>query len=215
MLAVARIAAAAALVWAAAVLLFQLRRVWRRGRVDYSAPAGSPARGVLYNFTAAMTPAHKETLRLHPFAFAVGLIMHFGVALAAAAAVIAAARPGAAPLGAAPGAAVLAAAAAAAAFLTARRLASKKLRAISAPDDYVGALATAGFLAAAALRELSLVPAAGFLFVVAAFAFYLPLGKLRHVLFCPLARWEYGWRLGRRGVYPARRRGLRDGRTYR
>ena len=38
--------------------------------------------------------------------------------------------------------------------------------------------------------------------VVAASAFYLPLGKLRHVLFCPVARLDLGRRLGYRGTYP-------------
>ena len=31
---------------------------------------------------------------------------------------------------------------------------------------------------------------------------YLPLGKLRHAVFFFVARGDYGWRLGHRGVYP-------------
>jgi hypothetical protein len=197
-----RIVAAAGIIWAAALLGFQLLRAWGGGRRDYSARAGNPLRGVLYNFTAAMSPAHKETIRNHPFKFAVGLAMHVGVGVAVIKVLALLIKPDAPPWAPIPVGGLLALTAAAALFLFARRLLSPNLRAMSAFDDYLASAATLACLAVASLHEFGLVTAGFFLLVDAAATFYLPLGKLRHVLFCPVSRLDLGRRMGYRGTYP-------------
>jgi len=194
--------AASGLVWAAALLLWQLLGARGGGIRDYGARAGSPARGVLYNFTVAMLPAHKETARLHRFKFAVGLVMHAGVLLAIIKTVILLLTPEAGALASVPAGGFLAAAAVAALFLFARRFLSRNLRPISSFDDYFAAFAVAVCLGTAAAHEFGAAGAGPFLLVVAAAAFYVPLGKLRHVLFCPAARFDLGRRLGYRGTFP-------------
>lgn len=77
-----RIIAAAALAWAAVLLLVQLLRAWGGGRKDHAVAAGNPGRGVIYNLTAAMSPAHKEAARNHPLGFGAGVVLHGGVAVA-------------------------------------------------------------------------------------------------------------------------------------
>jgi hypothetical protein len=205
MLVIERIIVASSVVWAAALLLWRLAAAWGGGRKDYSARAGSPARGVLYNFTTAMAPAHKEAARLHPFKFAVGMVMHAGVALAVVKVLILLVRPETPPLAPVPLGGFLALATAAALFLFARRFFSPNLRPISGFDDYFAAFATALFLGAASLHEFGVMSAGAFLLIDAAATFYVPLGKLRHVLFCPVARFDLGRRLGYRGTFPAAR----------
>jgi len=200
-----RILAAAALVWAAASLSVQLALAWRGGRRDYSVRAGSPGRAVFYAFTAGMSPSRKESARLHPGKFAAGVVLHAGVAVALIELGVALVRPEAAPRWPAATAPLLFAAVAAGLYLFARRCFSPALRAMSAPDDYISALATAALLVAAALRNLGAMGAPAFLVVAAGVLFYLPFGKLRHVLFCPVSRFDYARRLGWRGVWPARR----------
>jgi hypothetical protein len=205
MFVIERIVVAAGLAWAAAWLGTQLFRAWGGGRRDYSARAGSPFRGVWYNFSVAMTPAHKEAIRNYPFKFAVGLTMHVGIGVSVLKILILLVKPGAGPLAPVPVGGFLAVSAAAALFLFVRRFLSANLRYMSAFDDYLASFVTLALLAAASLHELGLLGTGAFLLAAAAAAFYVPLGKLRHVLFCPVSRLNLGWRLGYRGTYPAPR----------
>jgi hypothetical protein len=198
-----RIVVASSLVWAAALLLWQLLAAWGGGRKDYSARAGSPVRGVLFNFTAAMNPVRKEAARFHPFKFAVGMVMHAGVAFAIVKILVILVRPETPPLAPVPLGGFLGVAAAAASFLFIRRFFSPNLRPISSFDDYFAAFVTAAYLGTASLHEFGAVNAGAFLVVGAVTTFYVPLGKLRHVLFCPVARLDLGRRLGYRGTFPA------------
>jgi len=148
-------------------------------------------------------PAHKESIRLHPAEFAVGLVMHLGVVVS----LIVVGCLLAWPLGAErviPAARVVTAAALVAGLaLFIRRLASPMLRSISVPDDYLASLATCGLLAGAAFLPWHDAGGRSALFIYTTLLFiYLPLGKLRHAVFFFIARGDYGRRLGYRGVYP-------------
>jgi hypothetical protein len=201
-----RIIAAASFAWAAVLLAAQLLRAWGGGRKDYAVAAGSGARGVIYNLTAAMSPAHKEAARNHPVKFGAGVLLHAGVAVALLELLALVARPCAYPraLGAAL-AAVLALALASSVFLFCNRLFHAQMRALSSWDDYLSPALTFTLLALAAAYALGRVGAAALLVYGAAFFFYLPIGKLRHVLFCPVSRIELGRRLGLRGTFPPAR----------
>lgn len=205
MLLIERIVAAAGAAWAAALLVAQLLLAWGGGRRDYSARAGSPGRAVLFNLTAAMAPAHKEAARLHPGKFAVGMVLHVGVAVAVVEALAAMVRPEAGPLCPVAAGVLAALSAAAGLYLLVRRAASRTMRLMSCPDDYLAAAVTSAFILAAALYAFGVMAAPPFLIFTAVTFFYLPLGKLRHVLFCPISRVDLGRRLGYRGTYPTPR----------
>jgi hypothetical protein len=205
MFAIERIIAAAGMVWAAALLGAQLLLAWGGGRRDYSARAGSSLKGVLYNFSAAMTPAHKEAISNHPFNFTVGLVMHVGVGVAIFKILVVLIKPDAPPSAPIPAGGFLALAAAAALYLFVHRFLSPNLQTMSVFDDYLASFVTLTYLAVASLHEFGLLNGGAFLLVDAAASFYLPLGKLRHVLFCPVSRLDLGGRLGYRGTYPATR----------
>jgi hypothetical protein len=196
------IAALSSVAFAAAALAIQLASAWGGGRRDLSAPAGSAARGVLFNFTLGMAPGHKETARLHPVKFAIGVAMHVGVVLAILRALVLLAAPGLAPPFPIALAALFGASAACGAILFVRRLVVADLRGMSSFEDYFSALMTIGFLVASSLEQLGGVSRSAFFACAAALFFYLPLGKLRHAAFFFAARADYGRRLGHRGVYP-------------
>jgi len=199
-----RIIVVVSLLWAAALLLWQLAKARGGGRRDYSKRAGNPLKGVLYNFTVAMTPGHKEAIRNHPFKFLIGMTMHVGVGVALAKVLLLLVIPDMPPLAPLPLGGFLGLSALAALYLLIRRFLAPNLRAMSAFDDYLASLVTMVYLAAAALHEFGLLDAGVFLLVDAAATFYIPMGKLRHVLFCPVARFDLGRRLGFRGTLPAK-----------
>ncbi len=187
--------------WAVVALTVQVVLAWGGGRPDYSRRAGNPLRAALYNFTAAMTPAHKESVRNHPREFAVGMLMHAGVILAGAGVLLLVIWPEAGEDLLFYGRPLLWLALLANLALLVRRALSPSLRAISSPDDYLASAATAGFLALASLPPWTSQQSV-FLIYTALLLVYLPLGKLRHAVFFFLARGDLGARLGHRGVYP-------------
>lgn len=157
---------------------------------------------MLYFLTVAMLPAHKESVRNHPLEFGIGVLMHLGVLLALAGVLVLVVHVP-------TGIAVLDALSplflfslAAGLFLFIRRLASRNLRHMSAPDDYLAILLTCGLLAVVTLIASHPRMPLVVLVYAALFFAYLPLGKLRHVVFFFAARADYGRRLGYRGVYP-------------
>jgi hypothetical protein len=202
LLAAVRIFVALAILWAVLALTVQVLVARGGGRRDYSKRSGSPARGVVYNFTIALLPAHKETIKRHPAKFAVGAIMHVGTIVALLDVVLLLVRPTAGHWMISFARPIVVLALLAGIYLFARRILSKDLRTMSAPDDYIAILATCGLLALTSVytlggqNPLGLLICAGLLFV------YLPLGKLRHIVFFFVARGDYGRRLGYRGVYP-------------
>jgi hypothetical protein len=97
---------------------------------------------------------------------------------------------------------ILAPALVAGVILAVRRLTSPLLRALSSPDDHLAIGATCALLALTLGVGLTGHGRAVLLAFGTLFFLYLPLGKLRHAALFFVARGEYGWRLGYRGVYP-------------
>jgi hypothetical protein len=194
-----RIAAALALLWAVLALLYQVVVARGGGRTDYSVKAGDSARGVLHAFTTGMLPTRKETVRHHPGKFAVGLLLHVGV-LASLVEVL---RLVVGVEAAWPWGVLALLALPAGIYLFVRRIVSPVLRAMSAPDDFVAILAVCTLLVFAALSAFGIVGSTVLLGYAIPFLVYLPLGKLRHVMFFFVARADLGRRLGYRGTVPA------------
>ena len=202
MLTITRILVGLSIVWAAVALAVQVITARGDGRRDFSRPSGNPWRGMLYNFTVAMSPWHKETARRHPLEFVLGVVLHVGTLSSIVGLILLVTWPSAGWRWLVLVRPAVLAALLAGIWLFIRRICSKTLHAISVPDDYLAILATCGLLALAAAApiglpgQLALLAYGGLLFL------YLPLGKLRHAVFFFVARGDYSWRLGRRGVYP-------------
>jgi nitrate reductase gamma subunit len=198
-----RIIASVSILWAIVILIAQF--LYARGnRKDYSVRAGSPIKGVIYNFTWAMTPWHKETIRLHPVEFTIGVLMHIGVLAAIGRIFILVIYPSTAEFKSVVVAIVLGIAILSGLYLLIRRIFSPEMRSISNPEDYFAIIMTFGLLITAMAHELSLISTNILLIYAAILFFYSPLGKLNHGMFFIAARADFGARLGYRGVYPAR-----------
>jgi hypothetical protein len=193
------------ILWAVIALAAQVLSSSRGNPRDHGRRAGSPLRGVLYNFTVAMTPAHKESVRSHPAEFGIGVVLHAGALLALLMVVLSVVRPGTGVEIAAFLRPLFVVSMLAGGVLFVRRLRSANLRAMSAPDDYVAILATCGLLVFAAIGADGSSERIAFLIYAGLFLLYFPLGKLRHAVFFFVARGDVGRRLGYRGVYPAAR----------
>ena len=187
--------------WAVLALSVQVLIAWGGGRRDHSRAAGCTGRGVAYNFTVAMLPRHKESVRRHPFSFALGVTLHVGVMLSVATVVTLLAWPDVGSWFQMIARPLVAVALLAGAFLLVRRAASTDLKAMSSPDDYIAIVVTCGLLAFVLMARESSTYVPLFLYATFFFA-YLPLGKLRHAVFFFVARADCGRRLGYRGVYP-------------
>lgn len=205
MLLTVRTITAASVAWVIVALFVQYFLARKRGSKDYSTSAGGRLKGVIYNFTWAMAPGHKETLRLHPVKSSIGILMHVGVLVAVAYILVLAVNPQHARccpyiFGVIPGIAALCAF-----YLLVRRVFTPEMRAMSSPDDYLSIMLTFGLLIAAVMHEFSLIGTRYLLGYAAVLFFYLPIGKLKHALFFFLARADFGARMGYRGTYPAGR----------
>ncbi len=88
-----------------------------------------------------------------------------------------------------------------------RRLGSKRMRAISTPDDYFSLLLLTVWFVFATLAapnnyadgEMELLI---YFWMTAFFLVYVPFSKISHYLYYPFSRYFIGKTLGRRGVYP-------------
>ncbi len=199
----ARYIAFASIAWSALLLTAQLIAARGHGRRDFSVRAGSKLQGLIYNFTAGMMPAHKETVRKHPIKFLIGVVMHMGAFAGFAKVGILLSAFSTEPIYPPVTLPFLGIAFLCGVYLLVRRATTPYLRIMSVFDDYFSILATLCFIAFTMLHEANLIGGSFFLYSSAGLFFYLPLGKLKHALFFFVARANYGARLGYRGVYPA------------
>jgi hypothetical protein len=188
------------IVWALAALAVEVMLARGGGRRDYSQRTGSPMKGVAYAFTVAMLPANKESVSRHPAKFAIGVI------LALLCVVLLVIWPQLGREAMSLFRPVVAIALVASLYLLVRRIASRDLKALSAPDDYLAIAATCGLLAFACFVSTDVAGQTALLIYAMLLFVYLPLGKLRHAVFFFVARADYGRRLGYRGIYPPARR---------
>ena len=197
------IVAIASLVWAFVLLMVQLFVARGGGRKDFSTKEGNPKAAVVYNFTVAMMPTHKETVRNHPIKFVIGITMHMGAFYSILRVFSLLFFPDMVFVYPYLLASALTIPVLCGIYLFLRRIFSANMRSMSCFDDYLAILMTTGFTICAILLEISIISPNVFLIAASVLFFYLPIGKLRHVLFFFLARINYGSRLGYRGIYPA------------
>lgn len=187
-----------------ATLLRKALPAWRVH--DPAAPKGSRSSGALYALTGAMMPWKKESARLYPASYALGVLYHlgsflgfFGVAVLFFGIRLPAVIVSASAL-------FLAITAASGFGLLIKRIVSPNLRYFSSPDDYFSNVLVTGwqvFIIMALLYE-SMLPA--LLILTGMLFLYIPAGKLRHAIFFLPARIHLGLFYGRRGVWPAKNR---------
>lgn len=193
---------------AVAVMAVSLAVQWRTvARLpapgELAAQRGRAGAGVRYAFTTAFLPWAKESGRRHPFGYATGVVLHMAAVLALGLALWSVGQP--LPAAAWAGGsvvAVLGLGCVAGLGLLVRRVVSARLRALSVGDDYLSAATVTAVVAAALGAVIAAVPVQVLHVSAAVLALYVPLGKLRHMVFLAPSRVYWGRNLGRRGVLP-------------
>ena len=186
-----------------AFCLFHFFRLIRLGNpADYSTPAGSVSNAIKYSFTGAMSPVKKESAFLHLPTYIAGIIYHlgtflslllffplvFGISFSAWFSLVASL--------------FLLLSFGFGSGLFIKRLAKKGLRALSSPDDYLSNILVTFFqlMTVSVLNIPSIAPVyfilSGLLWI------YIPVGKLKHVVYFFAARVQLGYFYGWRGVWP-------------
>ncbi len=174
---------------------------------DYSFKRGNLKSAVAYSFTGAMNPLEKESAYLHWPTYTAGILYHIGTFVSLIIfflllfniSITGALQWGLLCLLAVSGISGLG--------IFIKRIALKKLKSLSNPDDYISNLLVTLFqiFTLIVLINESFSPwyfiSAGLLFL------YLPLGKLKHSLYFFAARYHLGFFYGWRGVWPAKSHG--------
>lgn len=170
---------------------------------EHAPPAGSATAGMRYAFTTAFAPWAKESGRRHPLAYGIGVLLHMAAALAVGLALWSVWRPlPAVGWAGGTGTGLLAAGVLAGSGLLARRALSARLRTLSAADDYISSGLVTVTVATSLAAVVGVLSPAVFRTATAVLLLYVPLGKLRHMVFLPASRIFWGRNLGRRGVLP-------------
>lgn len=203
--------ALAALVFCLASCLFHFLRLVRLGRpVDYSQAAGNASMGVKYAFTYAMNPRKKESAYLHLPTYAAGLFYHSGTFLC----VILFFLNISGLMPPAWLAMIISAFLCIAVFsgtgILIKRIINKELRSLSNPDDYISNILVTLFqlftlfMIILPILQSSNRPIvqSSYYLIFTLLMLYLPLGKLRHVVYFFAARYHLGFFYGRRGIWP-------------
>jgi len=185
----------------------QVLQILRRPNLDdLSQGKGSIHSGIIYSFSGGMSPTKKETANLHLPTYTAGIVFHGGSFLAIVLLwlhflnipldyhiirisfylLILSSLCGF--------------------IIFIKRLISRKLRHLSTSDDYFSNILVTGFqiLSAVTLSQPRMSP---FLYVLASFLLlYIPVGKLKHIVFFVITRFYLGLFYGKRGVWPPNRR---------
>jgi hypothetical protein len=186
-------------------LAFHFIRLIRLGSPkDYSFKRGNLKSAVAYSFTGAMNPLEKESAYLHWPTYTAGILYHIGTFVSLIIfflllfniSITGALQWGLLCLLTVSGISGFG--------IFIKRIALKKLKSLSNPDDYISNLLVTVFqiFTLIVLINETFIPwyfiSAGLLFL------YLPLGKLKHSLYFFAARYHLGFFYGWRGVWPAK-----------
>lgn len=201
---------AAALFCFCCMFIFFLRCIRLGKPNDLSEKSGDTTKGIVYANTVAMMPQNKESAYLHIPGYASGMLFHIGTFISFLIFVLSffpffnqwiksediyhLLIPTLLIITALCGYALLL-----------RRILSKDLKALSNADDYISNFLTSSFQLATLLYlfmpQQSCVINLYYIACILLFL-YLPLGKLRHLIFYFAARYHLGFFYGWRNVWP-------------
>ncbi|MDH5406320.1 MAG: hypothetical protein OEX80_07260 [Candidatus Aminicenantes bacterium] len=167
---------------------------------DLATPRGRWWEGIVYAFTKALLPWSKESSTRHLVSYLAGVVFHLSTFFALFLFFLSfwlKSVPASLKLWGSLG---LWSGLLCGFGLLLKRIFTPHLRSLSYPDDYFSNALVEAFLLVSwiSLREGEFPPY--FYFIAVIFFLYLPLGKLRHALFCLYARAVWGSFFGRRGV---------------
>ncbi len=169
---------------------------------DYSHKIGSLNSAIPYSFVGAMNPLKKESAYLHFPTYTAGILYHIGTFISFALYFLFVFNIGFAYILQLILICILIVSSVSGLGIFLKRLTVKKLRNLSNPDDYISNLLVTAFQIFTLITLLTDTFVL-FYFICAALLFlYIPLGKLKHLLYFFSARYHLGFFYGWRGVWP-------------
>jgi hypothetical protein len=194
--------ALAALAVCTLLCLGLLIRLIQDGRPkDLAKPKGKPALGIRYSLTGAMSPKKKESAFMHLPTYIAGLIYHFGTFVSLFLLLLSFLNPSYPIAFAWTIAGFLIFTCMSGLGILIKRLTHKALRDLSNLDDYFSNLLVSLFQLSTALVLIAWIPDMVYYLLAAALLLYIPVGKLRHLVYFFSARYQLGWQYGLKGVW--------------
>jgi hypothetical protein len=154
-----------------------------------------------------MMPWKKESARLYPSSYILGVLYHAGTFLCFTWVALVFFGVGLPRVAASVSAALVSLSAVCGLALLVKRIADSSLRFLSNPDDYFSNLLVTGWQAVTGLSLLYPALRPALLVWSGVLLAYIPVGKLRHAIYFVPARLYLGIFYGRRGIWPAGGRG--------
>ena len=205
----------AALLFCVVILGKHFMRLLKHGPPkDFSQKSGNIAHAICYSCIGAMSPMQKESAYLHLPTYTAGIFFHIGNFLAITVYLLFTLTVifnFHIPIESATNLIVIIAAiitfiaALCGLGLFIKRLIKKELRALSCMDDYISNLLCTAMLFATTYSLLTLQFGAVYYVVMALLLVWLPLGKIKHVLYFFFARYHLGFFYGWRGTWPPKK----------
>ena len=193
----------AALMVCLGTLLFYLVRLIRLGKPsDFSKPLSNPGKAMAYAFTGAMSPKKKESAYLHLPTYTAGIIYHLGTFLSVALFILILFRVNMAEWMLWIFAGFLIISGFSGFGILMKRMSKKNMRMLSNPDDYTSNLLVTIFQLLTAATLINPVFQPAYFIFSGILLLYIPLGKLRHMVYFFAARYHLGYFFGWRGVWP-------------
>lgn len=169
---------------------------------EYAKARGKVLPAVVYSFTGAMSPAHKETAYLHLPTYVSGLVYHLGTFLSLILVFLFVFGFYPFKVWSVLFSAFLAVSFLAGLFILVKRIVKRGLRLLSNPDDYISNVLVTllhGFVFVTLVWH-PFVPV--LLVWTSLLMFYIPLGKLKHMVYFFTSRIYLARFYGKRGVWP-------------
>jgi hypothetical protein len=200
--------------------LLHFLRLIRLGKpVDFSRPAKKKGNALRYAFTGAMSPAKKESAYLHLPTYTAGIFYHLGTFLSFI--LFFFILTDALPTGwlSSIMAAFLLISTLSGLAILIKRIVKKELKSLSNPDDFISNILVTLFQIAtlSIILYLTVLPSYRpivlpsyshnvqliYYLTFTLLTLYIPVGKLRHMVYFFAARYHLGYFFGWRGVWPS------------
>lgn len=172
---------------------------------EYAKIKGKPGPAIKYSLTKAMSPAKKETAYLHLPTYLAGMLYHVGTFLSFAMLIIVFFNVSLIIWLEYIAIIILGFSFISGVSIFVKRIITKKVRHLSNPDDYISNLLVTLMHAFTIIVLLDISLLKEYYIFWTVLFLYIPLGKLRHLVYFFTSRIHLGIFYGRRGVWPAKK----------
>ena len=173
---------------------------------DKAKPAGNPLKGVAYSMTGAMSPKKKESAYMHLPTYTAGLLYHFGTFLCLFLLILSFFSVSYSDFLSGIFVGFLGLTSLSGLGILIKRIVKSGLRNLSNPDDYISNILVTIFQLSTVFLVLNWIPEMVYYIIAGMLLLYIPIGKLRHLVYFFAARYHLGWFYGYRGVWGETRR---------